>query len=143
MRFHHASMTVSDLPAAMEFFRAAFGFAPDFVEEEMGADIARMAGHPGLLCAFTQMRAPGMDLVLELIAFTHPDGPPPADPLPWRPGAGHVCFHVDDLETTLTTCRTAGATVLGEVIAFPGGRCCYIRTPGDAFVELEWMAPAS
>lgn len=139
MKFHHASLTVGDLPAAMAFFATAFGFAPDFVEDSMGADIARMAGHPGLLCAFTQMRAPGLEMVLELIAFSHPDGTPPADTLPWRPGAGHVCFHVGDLEATLATCRAAGADLLGEIIAFPGGRCCYIRTPGDAFVELEWL----
>lgn len=141
MNFHHASLTVSDLPAAMRFFSAVFGFTPLFVEEEMGEDIARMAGHPGLRCAFTQMRAPGLDLLLELIAFTAPEGPPPADPLPWRPGAGHVCFHVDDLEATLAPCQAAGATLLGEVIAFPGGRCCYLRTPGGAFLELEWLAP--
>lgn len=142
VRFHHASLTVSDLRAAMAFFSRAFGFRPDFVEENMGADIARMTGHEGLLCAFTQMRAPELDLVLELISFQDTAGPiPQGDPLPWRPGAGHVCFHVGDMEQSLVTCRAAGAEVLGEVIDFPGGRCCYLRTPGGAFVELEWMEP--
>ncbi|ALG90722.1 MULTISPECIES: VOC family protein [Actibacterium] len=140
---HHVSLTVGDLPAAMAFFTKAFGFHADFVEEDMGPDIARMAGHAGLLCAFTQMRAPGPGMVLELICFHDAAGPAPqGDALPWRPGAGHICFHVDDLEKALDTCRAAGAELLGEVIGFPGGRCCYLRSPGGAFVELEWIVPA-
>lgn len=136
--FHHASLTVHDLKAAMGFFSTAFGFCPDFVEENMGNDIARMTGHEGLECAFTQLRAPNMQMILELISFHCANGAPPKqDELPWRPGAGHVCFQVDALPQTLATCLTAGAVLLGEVIDFPNGRCCYLRTPGGAFVELE------
>jgi catechol 2,3-dioxygenase-like lactoylglutathione lyase family enzyme len=124
----------------MTFFETAFGFHPDFVEENMGSDIARMTGHTGLTCAFTQMRTPKIDMVLELISFQDVAGTrPEQDDLPWRPGAGHVCFMVDDLTHTLATCHAAGAGLLGEVIDFPGGQCCYLRTPGGAFVELEMI----
>lgn len=142
IRWHHASLTVADLDPAIAFFGAVFGFSPLFVERGMTDDIVAMAGRPGLSCDFTQMRADAYPLILELIAF-HPaaEPRPEADALPWRPGAGHVAFHVDDFEATLAAAVDAGARVLGRPIEFPGGRAVYCAAPGGAFFEIEWLHP--
>lgn len=141
IRWHHASLTVRDIDPAIVFFREVFGFEPIFIERGMADDIAALTGRPGLICDFTQLRAERYPLILELIAFrSEIEDIPPADPLPWRPGAGHVAFHVDDFEMTVARARAFGAAVLGRAIDFPGGRSIYCQAPGGAFFEIEWLA---
>ena len=140
IRWHHASLTVSAIDPAIAFFGAVFGFVPEFIERGMSDDIIALTGQPGLSCDFTQLRAEAYPLVLELIAFYADTAPQPeADRLPWRPGAGHVAFHVDDFDGVLAAALANGAEMLGRPIAFPGGRAVYCRAPGGAFFEIEHM----
>lgn len=140
IRWHHASLTVDEIDPAIAFFGTVFGFEPLFIERGMADDIAAMTGKPNLICDFTQMRAEGYPLILELIAFrSEVEMPPAADALPWRPGAGHVAFHVDDFEGTIARAVAAGACVLGRAIEFPGGRAVYCQSPGGAFFEIELL----
>lgn len=139
-RLHHASLSVGDLDAAMAFFTDAFGFVAEVVEHGLGEDIATMTGRPGVTCDFAQMRSAKVPVVLELIAFgSGRETRPEADPLPWRPGAGHVAFHVpaSGFDAALDRLAELGAERLGGVCTWPGGRACYLRTPGDAVIEIE------
>lgn len=141
MRWHHASLTVGDIDPAIVFFRAVFGFEPVFIKRGMSDDIADLTGRPGLVCDFTQLRADAYPLMLELIAFRSAvDDVPKGDEVPWRPGSGHVAFHVDDFDGTIERARAHGATLLGRAIDFPGGKSVYCRTPGGAFLEIEWLS---
>ncbi len=143
IRWHHASLTVSDLDPAIAFFGAVFGFVPEFIERGMTDDIVALTGQDGLSCDFTQMRAPAYPLVLELIAFhSTAEARPAPDALPWRPGAGHIAFHVADFDATLALAQSHGAVMLGRPITFPGGRSVYCRAPGDAFFEIEFLLDA-
>lgn len=142
IRWHHASLTVSDIDPAIDFFRAVFGFEPIFVERGMADDIAALTGRPGLICDFAQLRGDAYPLVLELIAFrSDVEEVPPADLLPWRAGAGHVAFHVDDFEGVIARATAHGARILGRAIEFPGGRAIYCQAPGGAFFEIEHLLP--
>lgn len=144
MRWHHASLTVAEIDPAIAFFSAVFGFSPLFIERGMTDDIVALTGREGLSCDFTQMRSDAYPLILELIAFHSAAEPrPAADALPWRPGAGHVAFHVDDFDATVALALAHGATILGRAIAFPGGRSIYCRAPGGAFFEIEHLAEAA
>lgn len=144
MRWHHASLTVSDIDPAIAFFGTVFGFRPLFIERDLADDIAAMTGRSGLICDFAQLRADACPLILELIAFRAADEQQPEpDALPWRPGAGHVAFHVDDFEGIVATAVAAGARILGRAIDFPGGRAIYCQAPGGAFFEIEFLAPTA
>ena len=141
IRWHHASLTVAAVDPAIAFFSAVFGFEPLFIERGMRDDIVALTGKEGLSCDFTQMRSDAYPLILQLIAFTSDDGAPPeADAPPWRPGSGHVAFHVDDFDGVVANALTHGAEALGKAITFPGGRSIYLRAPGDAFFEIEYLA---
>lgn len=141
IRWHHASLTVAEIDPAIAFFGAVFGFEPIFIERGMSDDIVALTGQEGLSCDFTQMRADAYPLILELIAFhSVMEARPQADALPWRPGAGHVAFHVDDFDGTVALAIRHGAKILGRAIDFPGGRSIYCRAPGGAFFEIESLA---
>ncbi|MBZ9935713.1 VOC family protein [Mesorhizobium sp. BR1-1-16] len=140
IRWHHASLTVAAIDPAIAFFSAVFGFTPLFIERDMRDDIIALTGQAGLSCDFTQMRSDAYPLILELIAFHSSAEPrPEADSLPWRPGVGHVAFHVDDFDGVVALAVDHGASVLGRAIDFPGGRSIYCRAPGGAFFEIEHL----
>jgi predicted enzyme related to lactoylglutathione lyase len=144
IRWHHASLTVAEIDPAITFFGAVFGFEPIFIERGLSDDIAALTGKPGLSADFTQMRSDAYPLILELIAFhAEDDTRPRGDALPWRPGAGHVAFHVDDFDSVVATVVAHGGTVMGRAIEFPGGRSIYCRTPGGAFIEIEHLHEAA
>ncbi|MHC9236177.1 VOC family protein [Pseudooceanicola sp. 502str34] len=137
-RLHHASLSVAALDPAVAFFETVFGYAVEVREDGM-TDIAVMAGEAGLSCDFVQMRGPAGGVVLEVICFHRAGGAMAADAAPWRPGAGHVAFHVADFDAALRACAEAGAEVIGAPIDWPGGRAAYLKVPGGAFVEIEWL----
>ncbi|MCX5494348.1 VOC family protein [Kaistia dalseonensis] len=143
IRWHHASLTVSAIDPAVRFFGDVFGFEIDFLERGMADDIAKLTGKPGLVCDFVQMRSASFAMVLEFIAFrSEVDAIPEGDSVPWRPGAGHVCFHVPDFDVAVAIVVENGARILGEPISFPGGRSIYAQAPGGAFFELEYFPGA-
>lgn len=134
--WHHTSLAVGDLDRAIDFYRRAFGYDVRFVERGMAEQIARMTGIPGLTCDLAQLGSPVCGHVLELIAFK---GAEAGEPKPLRPGAAHVCFHVDDLEAALATVENLGAVRLGEITQFDEGRSVYCREPAGSFFELEQL----
>jgi catechol 2,3-dioxygenase-like lactoylglutathione lyase family enzyme len=143
VKWHHASLTVSAVDPAIAFFRDVFGFEVDFLERGMADDIAKLTGRPCLVCDFVQMKSASFAMVLEFIAFrSEVEAIPAGDSVPWRPGAGHVCFHVPDFDAAVAIVVGQGARVLGEPIAFPGGRSIYCQAPGGAFFELEYFPGA-
>lgn len=132
--WHHSSLAVDDLAAAIAFFQGVFGFEVRFREDRIAGQIAAIAGVPGLTCDLAQLGHPASGHVLELIAF---HGAPTGDDRPFRPGAAHVAFVVDDLEATLADCQRHGGVMLGAVTDFSDCRAAYCRAPGGAFLELE------
>ncbi len=135
-RLLHASLAVQDLDRSLVFYQSLFGGT--VVLHERGIDdlIQRTTGLPGVVCDLAQLRLPGTGVLLELIAFRDiPAGR--EDDAPVRPGHGHVCLGVADLEASLAHAQRHGATPVGEVVAYPEGRSVYLREPGGSVLELE------
>jgi catechol 2,3-dioxygenase-like lactoylglutathione lyase family enzyme len=132
--WEHSSLSVRDLDTAVAFYCQAFGFDVAFEERGMDALIESVVGAPGLRCDLAQLRQPGTNHVLELIAFRQGEQEAGS---PTHPGEGHVAFVVDDLDGTLERLRALGAEQLGLVTKFPEGRSVYLREPSGSIVELS------
>jgi catechol 2,3-dioxygenase-like lactoylglutathione lyase family enzyme len=135
-RLLHASLAVSDLDRSLAFYTALFGGQVVLDARGMTGLIRRTTGLPGVTCDLAQLRLPGADVLLELIAFRDvPAGR--EDDAPVRAGHGHVCVGVADLDAGLAQARRHGATPVGQVVAYPEGRSVYLREPGGSVLELE------
>jgi predicted enzyme related to lactoylglutathione lyase len=140
-RLAHASLAVDDLDRAVAFYRAAFDAEALLVDHGMTDLIARTVGVAGAGADLAQLRLPGTEQAIELIAFR---GVPAGreDDAPTRVGHGHVCFEVDDLDEALAHVGALGAVPVGEVVQFPEGRAVYVREPAGSVFELEEIAPS-
>jgi predicted enzyme related to lactoylglutathione lyase len=136
VQWGHSSLAVRDLDAALLFYREVLGFAVLFEERGMSRQIEGMTGLEGVSCDLAQLRSPVSAHVLELIAF---HGVPAARAgwAPTAPGASHVAFSVERLESALGAVRRAGGTVLGTVTTFESGPAAYCREPSGSFLELS------
>lgn len=136
----HFSLAVSDLEEAIAFFSRGFGFEVHFVEWRMTHQIASMLGLEGASCDLAQLTLGDGGPKLELIAFRH-DAIGVAASHPMTPGMGHIALKADDFEATLERLEQLGAEPLGNVTDFSAGRSVYLRTPFNAFLELEEAPP--
>lgn len=134
--WEHSSLAVDDLDRALAFYRVAFGYELVFEDRGMTGLIERVAGLPGLECDLAQLRLPGSQHGLELIAFRNPCAVGRE-----RPPTGHVAFQVVDLDRALKVVRELGAEQLGEVTVFPEGRSVYCREPAGSVFELCEVRP--
>ena len=136
--WHHTSLAVSDLDAAVTFYRDAFGYEVSFEERGMSEQIAKMTGIAGLICDLAQLRSALGNHVLELIAFRHPErAAAPPEHAPLRPGAAHIAFAVEDLDAALAAVEALGAARIGGIAEFSEGRSVYCREPAGSFFEME------
>jgi predicted enzyme related to lactoylglutathione lyase len=136
-RFVHSSLAVTDLDRSIAFYKAAFEAEVVLSDHDVTDLIARTVGVPGTRAALAQLRFPGTEHTLELISFS---GVPAEqlDRVPVRPGHGHVCFGVCDLDEAITETERLGAIRVGEVVTFPGEcRTVYMREPAGSVFELE------
>ena len=138
-RVLHASFAVTDLDRSLAFYQAVFGARIVLLERGISDLIARTAGLPGLTCDLAQLSIGDGGALLELIAFS---GVPAGqeDHAPVRPGHGHVCIGVTELDEAIAEAEKHGAARIGEIVAYPEGRAVYLRTPGGSVLELEEVA---
>jgi catechol 2,3-dioxygenase-like lactoylglutathione lyase family enzyme len=134
----HTSLAVSDLDRAIDFYRAAFGYEPVFIERGMSDQIESIVGAVGLRCDLAQLRSPASGHVLELIAFVSPDQVEVRGPV--RPGQAHVAFTVADLAGAIERMRALGAEPIGSVTQFEEGRAVYLTEPSGTIIELSESA---
>jgi predicted enzyme related to lactoylglutathione lyase len=134
-------VAVDDMDVAARFFQQAFGFQEIFCERGMAGQIQSITGVPGLVCDLIQMRLPQGGPVLELIAFRPANERLEGDPVPVRPGAGHIALAVSDLAAARQSVEALGAAVIGERTHFDDGPAIYCRVPGGAFIELAEALP--
>jgi len=136
------TLAVEDLDEAVRFFGLL-----DFVEtkrvvvsgpamsaymgiEDWGADHVTL-----------ELRDAATHQEVQLLRFHHPmPRPDPQEADLARLGFNHVCFAVDDLDSTLGRLRKAGVQVRNDVLEFHDRRLVFVRGPEDITVELaEWQ----
>lgn len=132
----HVALTVSDLAAALAFYRDLLGFRLVARLDLRGAERARALGVAGDAVSSVLLERDGFRL--ELVAAPAGTG---AGRGPGRPS--HLALLVDDLATTLHSLRDRGVTVLEEtaVEAAPGVASCLVLDPDGFPIEL-YQVPA-
>ena len=123
-RIAHVGIALEALNSAIPFFRDILGLAPVAINDSDGARIeAFQAGE-------------------SLVELLEPDGDntPIGKFIAKRgPGIHHICFAVDDLDETLSRCRSAGIRLIDETprIGAEGRRIAFIHPSSTAGVLIE------
>jgi catechol 2,3-dioxygenase-like lactoylglutathione lyase family enzyme len=141
LRMDHVGITVADLDATIAFF-TALGLELKGTGRVEGRAADRILGLEGTVSDIAMLQTPDGRVSIELSQF---QSPPlrPGDPRALVDTAGlrHLCFAVDDLDAALAALRPHGAAPVGEVVAYGGYKCCYLRGPEGILVELAEQLP--
>ena len=135
----HTSLSVTDLDAAIRFYKSAFGFRVVFEARRLTSQAASITGTPGMEFDLAHLISPLSPHRLELIQFSAPESPGSDGPsgAPTTPGAGHLSFVVENLEHAIAAVQALGARQLGSVTSFAEGRSVYFMEPAGTMIELE------
>lgn len=133
----HAGIVVTDLEAALRFYRDLLGFRETKRLEESGAYIDNMLALEGAQVTTVKLAAPDGNLI-ELLHFgTHPR-PRPSPPDACRIGITHIAFTVDDLGQLYSTLTAAGVSFNAPPQLSPDGyaQVTFCRDPDGTLIEL-------
>jgi methylmalonyl-CoA/ethylmalonyl-CoA epimerase len=123
-RIAHIGIAVQSLDEILPFYRDLLGM-PEVTLDD--ADGARIAGVQA-----------GESLV-ELLEAASPDSPIGKYVAKRGPGIHHICFAVDDIESTLARCKAAGVRLIDETprIGAEGKRIAFLHPSATAGVLVE------
>lgn len=123
-RIAHVGVAVTDLGAAVAFYRDVLGLEPHPPEEADGATIVSL---------------PFGDAEVELLAPVRTDSPIAKFLERRGPGIHHICYRVPDLDAALASCRAAGYRLVDEVprMGAGGRRIAFVHPKGTAGILLE------
>lgn len=139
--FDHVTVAVADLNEAVEFF-GLLGFEKTRSTVVSGAEMSEYMGIPDWEADHVTLTLTGASThqEVQLLRFHHPTVPDnPAESNLARLGFNHVCFAVDDLDTTLARLEAGGVRTRNKVMTFHDRRLVFLVGPGEVTIELaEW-----
>jgi methylmalonyl-CoA/ethylmalonyl-CoA epimerase len=117
-------IAVSNLQAALGFYRDVLGIAPHAPEIADGATIVAL---------------PFGESEVELLAPLTPDSPIGKFLAKRGPGIHHICYRVPDLDAALAACRAAGYRLVDEVPrrGAAGRRIAFVHPKATEGILLE------
>jgi methylmalonyl-CoA/ethylmalonyl-CoA epimerase len=123
-RIAHVGIAVSDLSAALAFYRDVLGIAPHPPETADGASIVAL---------------PFGESEVELLAPLTPESPIGKFLAKRGPGIHHICYRVPDLDAALNACRAAGYRLVDEVprLGAAGRRIAFVHPKATSGILLE------
>jgi methylmalonyl-CoA/ethylmalonyl-CoA epimerase len=123
-RIAHVGIAVSDLDAALAFYRDVLGLVPHPPQTADGADILSL---------------PFGDAEVELLTSTDPSSPIGRFLARRGPGIHHICYRVPDLDAALAACRAAGYRLVDETPrpGVGGRRIAFVHPKATAGILLE------
>jgi methylmalonyl-CoA/ethylmalonyl-CoA epimerase len=123
-RIAHVGIAVSNLQAALGFYRDVLGIAPHAPETADGATIVAL---------------PFGESEVELLAPLTPDSPIGKFLAKRGPGIHHICYRVPDLDAALAACRAAGYRLVDEVprLGAAGRRIAFVHPKATEGILLE------
>jgi methylmalonyl-CoA/ethylmalonyl-CoA epimerase len=123
-RIAHIGVAVSDLDAALAFYRDVLGLVPHPAETVDGAEIVSL---------------PFGDAQVELLTSSDPASPIGRFLAKRGPGIHHICYQVSDLEAALAACRAAGYRLVDELprAGAGGRRIAFLHPKATAGILLE------
>lgn len=124
-RIAHVGVAVTDLDAALAFYRDVLGLTPHPPETADGATIVSL---------------PFGDSEVELLTSRDPSSPIARFLEKRGPGIHHICYRVADLDAALAACRAAGYRLVDDVprTGAGGRRIAFLhpRSTGGVLLEL-------
>lgn len=134
----HIGVPVKDLQRSLDFYKAVFDIEPEFTHTADGEKLSRGVGVPDakLTLAFLQLG----NTYLELLEYDTPReeiyGRMNCDV-----GAVHICFTVDDIDSSYQELRDMGVEFYSEPIFIADGplkgyQFCYFKDPDGLTLEL-------
>ena len=123
-RIAHVGVAVTDLDAALAFYRDVLGLSPHPTEEADGAAIVSL---------------PFGESEVELLAPIRTDSPIARFLERRGPGIHHICYRVPDLDAALASCRAAGYRLVDELprTGAGGRRIAFVHPKATAGILLE------
>jgi methylmalonyl-CoA/ethylmalonyl-CoA epimerase len=123
-RIAHIGVAVTDLDAALAFYRDVLGVEPHPAETADGATIVSL---------------PFGESNVELLTPQGPDTPIGRFVARRGPGIHHICYRVPDLDAALQACRTAGYRLIDEVprTGAAGRRIAFVHPKSTGGILLE------
>jgi len=123
-RIAHVGIAVTDLEAALAFYRDVLGIEPHPPESVDGATILSL---------------PFGDSEVELMASSEPESPVGRFLAKRGPGIHHICYRVPDLDAAVSACRAAGYRLVDEVprSGAAGRRIVFVHPKATAGILLE------
>lgn len=145
----HFSFTVSDVDAAVGFYVHLLGGELVQEQEQDNAYTRSLVGYPDAHLRVAQIRFPSAAGIsghhLEVVQYLRPLGDR-GDRNICNPGAAHLAFAVDDLDSEYDRLRNAGVEFFSppnEITAGvnEGGKAVYFSGPDDIVHELVQPPP--
>ncbi len=131
MKIDHIGIAVTDLEAALKFYRDALGLEPG-APEDVPSQKVRVRFLPVGQSA------------LELLEATAPDSPVARYVEKRGPGIHHLTLRVDDIEATLARLRERGVKLIDETPrpGAEGARIAFVHpsSTGGVLIELKEVA---
>lgn len=123
-RIAHIGVAVRGLDELLPFYRDVLGMPEVRLDDADGARIAGLAAGESLV---------------ELLEARDADSPIGRFVAKRGPGIHHVCFAVDDLESTMARCRAAGVRLIDETprVGAEGKRIAFLHPASTAGVLVE------
>jgi lactoylglutathione lyase len=139
--FFHSGVTVSDMDAALRFYRDALGLEVVSDGSASGEFANRIWAIEPDHVRVVFLRVPGSDALIELFEFSgierHAASARPCDY-----GAGHLCLYVDDADALHARAAELGfRSRAGEVVTIgvgrhSGAKVAYLVDPDGYHVEI-------
>lgn len=120
----HIGVAISDLAAAVAFYRDVLGVTPEPAESADGATIVSL---------------PLGETHVELLVPETPEGPVAKFLARRGPGIHHICFKVPNLDDALARCRAYGYRLVDERprLGAGGHRVAFLHPKSTAGILLE------
>ncbi|MCC6176802.1 MAG: VOC family protein [Chloroflexi bacterium] len=141
-RIHHAGITVADLERSIAFYRDVLGLTVLGQYERTTPDIGEIVGYPGAHLRIAFVGVAGDSPRIELLQYVTPSAEGRGGETN-VPGAGHVCFDVDDIDAVFRRLTVAGypprSKAPVELTQGPnsGVKALYVRDPDGYTIELR------
>jgi len=136
----HFSFSVSNIEAALGFFRDALGMDASPIEDVAEANVRKIVGFPDARLRISMVSIPGGNSI-ELIQYVSPQGTL-VDSTTCNPGAAHIALQVDDIEKMYKDLSGKGIKFINPPEWGPGpggsGTCgiSYLKGPDGITVEI-------
>ena len=139
---HHVGLTVSDIEAAICFYRDILGMTLIGRRPSVTADyVAKQTGYEQVELNVASFKVtPDSQQSLEIVQYMNHAGPP-SDQATNRPGNSHLCFVVDDFQRCYDDLKSKGVKFKSDPVTITagpnkGGVVVYFYDPDGHPLEL-------